>query len=75
MNTDAANRIADQMPHLTRDQLRELFLAAIHCLDEEAGEEIGNGGDYFGPAVTGLNTLAETLGVPGITPADDLVEL
>ncbi|WP_414939731.1 hypothetical protein [Amycolatopsis sp. cmx-11-51] len=75
MITNAANWIADRMLQLTLDQLREVFLAAVQCLDEEAGEEVGCGGDYTGPAVTGLNRLAETLGVRGITPADDLVEL
>ena len=55
MITNAANRIADRMPQLTLDQLREVFLAAVQCLDEEAGEEVGCGGDYTGPAVTGLN--------------------
>jgi hypothetical protein len=75
MVTNAANRIADQMPHLTLDQLQAVFLAAVQCLDEEAGEEIGLAGDYTGPAVTSLNTLADRLGVPGITPADDLVDL
>ncbi|MEC3974941.1 hypothetical protein [Amycolatopsis sp. H20-H5] len=75
MITNAANRIAARMPQLTLDQLEQVVLVAIECLDEEAGEEIGLGGDYTGPAVTGLNTLAEMLGVPGVTPADDLVEL
>ncbi|WP_414944875.1 hypothetical protein [Amycolatopsis sp. cmx-11-32] len=71
MITNAANRIADRVPQLTLDELRAVFLAAVRCLDEEAGEEIDVAGDdYAGPAVTGLNTLAETLGVPGITPGD-----
>jgi hypothetical protein len=75
MITNAANRIAARMPHLTLDELQAVFIAAVRCLDEEAGEEIGLAGDYTGPAVTSLNTLADTLGVPGVTPADDLVDL
>jgi hypothetical protein len=74
MRTNAANRIIARMPLLTLDQLQAVFLATVQCLDKEAGDEIGEGRYHDGLAITGLNTLAETLGVPGITPGDDLAD-
>ncbi|MGW3960140.1 hypothetical protein ACWED2_09970 [Amycolatopsis sp. NPDC005003] len=68
--TVAAQRIAVRVGDLTLDQLRAAVQAAVAKLDDEAAEEVGSGGYFHGPALSGLNAMAEAIGLPPVSPDD-----
>lgn len=74
MLTNVANRIADRADQLAPAELLTLFRVALEALDAEAAEEIANGGHYDGPAVSGLNALADNLGVDHVQPDEDFAD-
>lgn len=69
--TNAAERIASRVRKLDTEQLRATLMLAVKALDETACEEIGTADAYDGPAVIGLDSLAEHLGVTGVIPGED----